>query len=209
MKLKYYLRGIGVGILFSTIILSVSFHSTKNKQLSDAEIIQKAEELGMVNKDDVEMGDLVAPSVTPAPDSTSNSTTELAQSQEEVTTEEQTAASTPEPTKKPTVTPSKKPVKNQDKEQTSDKTDTNDNTTKVTPDANKDESKKTFVKFEIAAGMTSEDVANLLKHKGVIEDSKAFNQYLIQNNYTTDINVGKYEVEKFASYEDIAETIVK
>ena len=41
MKFKYYLRGLGIGILISTIILSVSFAMKKN-DLSDDEIIARA-----------------------------------------------------------------------------------------------------------------------------------------------------------------------
>ena len=50
MKFKYYLRGLGIGILISTIILSVSFAMNKN-DLSDDEIIARAKELGMVMED--------------------------------------------------------------------------------------------------------------------------------------------------------------
>ena len=50
MKFKYYLRGLGIGILISTIILSISFAMKKN-DLSDDEIIAMAKELGMVMED--------------------------------------------------------------------------------------------------------------------------------------------------------------
>nr|WP_281533002.1 hypothetical protein [Anaerocolumna aminovalerica] len=32
MKLKYYLRGLGVGILFSTIILSIAFKASSKEK---------------------------------------------------------------------------------------------------------------------------------------------------------------------------------
>ena len=47
MKFKYYLRGLGIGILISTIILSISFAMKKN-DLSDDEIIARAKELGKI-----------------------------------------------------------------------------------------------------------------------------------------------------------------
>ena len=40
MKFKYYLRGLGIGVLISTIILSISFAMKKN-DLSDDEIIAR------------------------------------------------------------------------------------------------------------------------------------------------------------------------
>ena len=49
MKLKYYLRGLGIGIIVSTIILTVSFCGRDTApELTDAEIIARAMELGMV-----------------------------------------------------------------------------------------------------------------------------------------------------------------
>ena len=48
MKLKYYMRGLGIGILLTTIIFVLSGY---NKGLTDEEIKEKAAELGMVWKD--------------------------------------------------------------------------------------------------------------------------------------------------------------
>jgi len=49
MRLKYYLRGLGIGILFATIILMISYHVVHNeKPMTDADIINRAKELGMV-----------------------------------------------------------------------------------------------------------------------------------------------------------------
>lgn len=47
MKLKYYLRGLGIGIIVTTIILMISFAINKT-EISDAEVIERAEQLGMV-----------------------------------------------------------------------------------------------------------------------------------------------------------------
>lgn len=46
MKFKYYLRGAGIGIIVTTIILSAA--SLFQDNMSDAEIIQRAMDLGMV-----------------------------------------------------------------------------------------------------------------------------------------------------------------
>lgn len=51
MKLKYYLRGLGIGIIVTTLVLMVAF-SGKKEKLSDQEIMQRAEQLGMVMADD-------------------------------------------------------------------------------------------------------------------------------------------------------------
>ncbi len=51
MKLKYYLRGLGIGIIITTIILTISYSGRKS-EITDEEIIQRAEELGMVMEED-------------------------------------------------------------------------------------------------------------------------------------------------------------
>ena len=47
MKLKYYLRGLGVGVICTAIIMGIAL-SGKKETLSDEEIIERAEVLGMV-----------------------------------------------------------------------------------------------------------------------------------------------------------------
>lgn len=47
MKLKYYLRGLGIGIIITTIVLMISFSMRKNS-VSDEEIIARATQLGMI-----------------------------------------------------------------------------------------------------------------------------------------------------------------
>lgn len=51
MKLKYYLRGFGLGIILTAVIMIIVTHSNRNN-LSNAEIINKAESLGMVMPDE-------------------------------------------------------------------------------------------------------------------------------------------------------------
>lgn len=55
MKLKYYLRGLGIGIMITTIILMIGFARNKNT-LSDDEIIARAKQLGMVMPEEQENG---------------------------------------------------------------------------------------------------------------------------------------------------------
>ena len=50
MKLKYYLRGMGIGIILTAIVMGFALGGRK-ATLSDAEIIQRAKSLGMVDGD--------------------------------------------------------------------------------------------------------------------------------------------------------------
>lgn len=51
MRLKYYLRGLGIGIMITTLILAISFAGELAggaAKISDEEIMRRAKELGMV-----------------------------------------------------------------------------------------------------------------------------------------------------------------
>jgi len=56
MKLRYYLRGLAVGILLTTIILTIA--NAGNKPLTDAQIKQRAAQLGMVEGDSLRLSAL-------------------------------------------------------------------------------------------------------------------------------------------------------
>ena len=56
MKFKYYLRGAGIGIIVSAVILMIAF-SKYNKKLTDDDIIERAKELGMVMDDSSQQED--------------------------------------------------------------------------------------------------------------------------------------------------------
>ena len=47
MKLKYYLRGLGTGVIVATIVLAISF-SARKTEISEEEIVARAMQLGMV-----------------------------------------------------------------------------------------------------------------------------------------------------------------
>lgn len=69
MKRKYYLRGIGVGILFATIILFTAYSISGQGKMTDEEVIARAEELGMIKSGSV-LDNLTKPAST---EDTSNS----------------------------------------------------------------------------------------------------------------------------------------
>ncbi len=48
MKFRYFLRGVGVGIVFAAIIFCVAYRQNGNIKLTDQQIMERAKELGMV-----------------------------------------------------------------------------------------------------------------------------------------------------------------
>ncbi len=104
MKLKYYLRGLGIGILVTAAILTIVYH-TKGS-MSDSQIMKRAAQLGMVMASTEE--DTLFAQTTQA-DTTIEETGTI--SVEETTTVvETTEAVTEAPTEKPTEAPTKAPT---------------------------------------------------------------------------------------------------
>jgi hypothetical protein len=47
LKLKYYLRGLGIGIIVTTLIFAISIQS-RGGIMTDDRVVERAKELGMV-----------------------------------------------------------------------------------------------------------------------------------------------------------------
>lgn len=89
MKLKYYLRGLGIGIILSTLILGIYFYAKVN--LTDAQIMSKASELGMVTTGESQSEGLFE---TTTSEATSSETTTIETTTGESTTAETTTVET-------------------------------------------------------------------------------------------------------------------
>ncbi len=76
MKLKYYLRGMGIGIILTAIVMGFALGGRK-ATLSDAEIIQRAKTLGMVDGDNGVLLDSQDQEGEETKDDTSSSSTPL------------------------------------------------------------------------------------------------------------------------------------
>lgn len=63
------------------------------------------------------------------------------------------------------------------------------------------------VQLTIEIGTTSKDVAEELANAGIIEDAEAFNQYLTDNQFAKNIQIGEYEIHDTMNEASIAKLI--
>ncbi len=99
MKLKYFIRGIGVGVLVTTILLSINF-ALNPKKMSDEDIKKRATQLGMVMKDNI-----TGQRPTNSEEQTKKPTEEATKVPEEIPTDAPTKAPEETPTDAPTEAP--------------------------------------------------------------------------------------------------------
>lgn len=104
MKLKYYLRGLGIGILVTAAILTIVYH-TKGS-MSDSQIMKRAAQLGMVMASTEE--DTLFAQTTQV--NTTIEETGTISVEETTTVVETTEAVTEASTEKPTEAPTKAPT---------------------------------------------------------------------------------------------------
>jgi len=81
----------------------------------------------------------------------------------------------------------------------------------VKSEQTKENSTKTIVKYHlsITRGMKPDVIGTRLKTGGVIKDNKKFVNYLIDQHYQNNIQIGEYELNNNMSFAEIAKTITK
>ena len=179
MKLKYYLRGLGIGILVTAVIMGVTQGSRK-ETLSDREIRERAAALGMVEPGN-SLADLEA-AETPA-------ATEIPEAAETpAATETPEAAETPAATEAPAAT------------------ETPEVTARPTQKTAEEEEGSSYT-FEIQAGDSSYQVAYRLQQAGLVADARDFDNYLCSKGYDRKLKTGSYEIPETATEEEISEIL--
>lgn len=204
MKLKYYLRGAGIGIIISTIVLTTAF-ANKKTAISDDEVKLKAAILGMIS---VEEADELDAKISNLENEKANLESELEELNKIINESTANVESDGE-----------------DKELKDDSSQENSETIEDTKAEEKDENKEkvnteslsktsqgvpngTEVSFSISKGMGSETVAKILESNGLISDAKEFNKYLVNGGYSDMIQVGEYVIPMGATYDEIVDELL-
>ncbi len=225
MKLKYYLRGIGIGVIVTALIMGIALPSKFTP--SDEEIIARAEELGMkMENRTLSDGYGTAPSqvyngdetVTPADDGHPNIivpteavlpdgaaapeiTPEGASQITGLVTKEPTPEPTDEPTPEPTDEPTPVPTAEPTPEPTPVPTEKPAPEPTVSPVA---ASSDTVYIVTVKKGDSSGSVCKRMQEAGIIESAKEFDKYLCDKGYDTRLSFGDHEIPEGSSFEDMA-----
>lgn len=185
MKLKYYLRGLGIGMIVTALILGISFSHRQGQEtqiLTDDQIRERAEQLGMVDSSELTLAALQNSVQQQAQENTEK--TEASpepETEETTTTSEPETTVAPENTVEPEATPQPETIEASETSQT--------------------------VTVTVKKGASSGSVSNRLQEAGLVEDAKTFDNYLCNNGYSRSINPGTYEIVPGTSEEEIAKII--
>lgn len=213
MKLRYYLRGLGIGIAVTALLMGIAL-SGKKETLTDEQIRERALKLGMIDGSETlaalenegeedelaledAMGGVSDNQVVDLSDTEgqhqdepleSEDTSEEEQDEEpndEETDDEETAA---------------EPLTREELE--------NENVT-VEEDGNHSNPREEIVVITVYSGEGSGVIANKLKNAGLIDDAGEFDRFLCQNGYDKRLSTGDHDIVVGSSYREMAEALVK
>lgn len=184
MKKKYFVRGLGIGIIFGALIMLAAYLTSGKGSLSDEEVMKRAQELGMVKKSEYVLDSEVTSEET---------TTEAVTTEASVATEKATEAATteaPGTTEKAT------------EEATTEAATTEKATTEAATTEQMDA--KTKATITVSGGMSSETISSLLENAGLVDSASKFNSFLVQNGYDKKLETGSFDISGGMTYEEIA-----
>lgn len=235
MKRKYYLRGLGIGILVTAFILGIT--ANKSKAMTDEEVMARARELGMVentvlsnigsNHSDTEPTD--PQSSEPRPEGDSDQTELKAQpegdpdqaepkpqpegdpDQAEPKPQPEDASDQtmpePQPEDAPGQTmPEPQPEENPDQTISEPQPEETDQTDDDFVQTTPETDGQTIT-LTIRRGESSSSVSRMLAEAGLVENASAYDRYLCSNGYDKRIRTGTYEIPIGATEEEIARII--
>ncbi len=215
MKLKYYLRGLGIGMLVAALVLILSGNTGGG--MSDEAVKRRAAELGMVEKDKTVLGDIGGEAADGEMNETETSM-ELPENGGKAVQEEDAEGRTPEgdtqgQTGEPKPeTESPQQAEEADAEEQALAQEIEQRAEEVVDraeEAAENSPSGRTVTLEVRTGDSSISVARRAQEAGLVQSAADFDVFLCQNGFDKRISIGSYEITVGASEKEIAEIITK
>lgn len=210
MKLNYYMRGLGIGIVVTALLMGIALSGGKEK-MTDEEIRQRAQEMGMVD------GNVV---LADMPDN------------QEKDEEENEEGDSPESLSENEIAdngnsvedmPSGNRETENDKETGNEEPVSGEAGDELTPQEGEEDIREVgtgnsqgeneivneIITIAINSGDGSRVVANKLQQAGLIEDAAAYDAFLCQNGYDKRLKTGRHDIPAGASDEEIAAVVTQ
>ena len=226
MERKYYLRGLGLGIVVTAVIMGMALSGQKN--MTDEEVIARAKTLGMVeNTENMLLSDAAAQEddeaqeaeeteqvADPAEQEPQEAVTEEAvmeeNSQADVSEGDNTEEEDSEDTQAVT-SAQESDLAEQDAEEAADakqpETDASETQTEQAAAETESTDNQQEVTITIVSGDSSYSVAKKLADAGIVLTAESYDAYLCANGYDKKLRTGTFAIPKTASDEQIARIV--
>ena len=188
MRLKYYLRGLGLGIIFTCLMFMLFSNKTANNNTDQADIY---------NQIDAATETLSNGTGSDENNDTANdaSVSDGADAQNDANVSDNSDAQNVRDT--------------QNSPQAQDNTGTQDNAdgTDATDEAGTGDVQDEYVTLVIEQGDIARDVAESLYEDGIIDDVESFRKYLGETGVSKTLHAGEYNIKVGSTYEEIVELL--
>ncbi len=204
MKLKYYMRGLGIGIIVTAVIMGIALGG--KRELTDAEIKERAETLGMVEESAV-----LLPS-SPVEEPKEEIPAEEVAANDAVRRQAATAVA---------VKIAKQLQADAMIREAEDAVGVAGGTTADTTKAEDADAvgetaevqerpvvNKQPVTIQVESGNGSDTVSRKLADAGLVENAETFDRYLCNHDYDYKITVGKHTIPAGSTYDEIARILI-
>lgn len=210
MKIRYYLRGLGLGILFTAVFFMIGGDSKQT--MSDEMIKERAKELGMIeNTVLVDIGN-TAETVSAEEESYENESetvTVLDESAEETiveeTMEEEAEESVEESAAEEVSEEEEREPEVVSKEESSSVEEVKESSDESA--AEETSSGGQVISIVVNKGEGSDTVSQRLYDAGLVDDPYAYDKYLMQNGYDRRIGAGEHLIPAGSSWQEIAQIL--
>lgn len=206
MRLRYYLRGLGLGILFAVIIIAICGKGTEGS-LSDSQIMQRASELGMVSTENVKNHTLSNDTEAVKKENVQDTEPAVADN----STGNNAATDNNAATGNNTATDNNAATDNAQQGQGNQAETQNsaDASTALQPEAGSTPAETQYVTITVMDGEVCRDIAADLQSKGLVDDAEKFRIYMGETGYASFIHNGDFQIPVGASYEEIANILLR
>ena len=218
MNLKYYLRGLGIGIIVTALIMGI-VTGGKGRSLSDEEIIKRAEQLGMTMESDVLSEALPEAEEEEAPmqedasaqaelqDNAMEDGEQDPQNAEAAPQEEEAEEGTEQQTEESI--PDEEAEESLPEEIRQDGTEEADTAPEGEAFQEADEQAEKEIPISISGGEGSMSVCRKLQEAGLVASASEFDTFLCQNGYDKKLKAGDFEIPEQADPEQIARILCR
>lgn len=228
MKLKYYLRGLGIGIAVTALILGLASGKSEDSAMTDEQVIARAKELGMVERlplsETVQQEDGKDENPSAGSDVVSDSREQKnasgadepdMENKEEDVSGVDGEPDSPDESAGPD-TQALEDARDESGQGEAQKPEEQQNIIQGEeplvvdgdePGESVSDSGVETVRVEIVRGDSSDTVSRKLKEAGLVVDDVAYNRYLCENGYDKSILANTYEIPVGMSESEIAALI--
>lgn len=208
MKIRYYLRGLGLGILFTTVFFWIG--GSSKQTMSDEMIKERAKELGMIeNTVLADIGDTTDNSVEESSVIFEIVSTEMNTDLEMETTIEMDTETGEEETSPEIEEETSLVTEEETFSEVETETESSSVEEMLSEEVEETPEEGQIISIVVNKGEGSDTVSRRLYEAGLVDDPYEYDRYLMQNKYDRKIGAGEHLIPAGSSWQEIAQLLCR